>query len=155
MKISIISMGKPKDSPYQDLVTEYQSRLSRFCTLEEMVVNTTKFQKLPPIDQQRKEAVALHERTPKNAFLVVLDERGSEFTSQEFAELIEARSIVSGNTLTFALGGPLGWVDEVRQEADLCFSLSKLTFPFQLARVVLLEQIYRAFTILRNIEYHK
>jgi 23S rRNA (pseudouridine1915-N3)-methyltransferase len=104
---------------------------------------------------REREAVDTLKRVQGYDYLVVLDERGKSISSQEFSKLIGARMNAGTRSLCFVIGGAFGFSEKVRQEADYILSLSALTLPHQLTRLVLLEQIYRAHTILRGIRYHK
>ena len=94
-------------------------------------------------------------KVPSGALVIVLDERGKQFTSKKLAEQVQEWQNRSIQHVAFVLGGPLGLSDQVRKKANLVLSLSKLTFVHEMARVVLVEQLYRAWTILRNEKYHK
>ena len=103
----------------------------------------------------RAQSARLLEAIPKSGYTVVLDERGRSMDSLKFAKLLERLTIDQPHGVTFVLGGDAGFEDAVRERADLLLSLSAMTLPHQLARAVLLEQIYRACTLMRNIPYHK
>jgi 23S rRNA (pseudouridine1915-N3)-methyltransferase len=103
----------------------------------------------------RAQSARLVEAIPKSGYTVVLDERGRPMDSLKFAKLLERLTIDQPHGVTFVLGGDAGFDDAVRERADLLLSLSAMTLPHQLARAVLLEQIYRACTLMRNIPYHK
>ena len=103
----------------------------------------------------RAQSARLLEAIPKLGYTVVLDERGRPMDSLKFAKLLERLTIDQPHGVTFVMGGDAGFDDAVRGRADLLLSLSAMTLPHQLARAVLLEQIYRACTLMRNIPYHK
>lgn len=132
VKIRLYYIGKPRSREADLLAEEYAKRISRFCRFEMISAKTEK-------------AIA---PAPK-AFKVVLDPDGQAITSQELAELLEAKS----NEIHFSIGGADGFTDSFRAQADQLISLSKMTLPHELARVVLTEQIYRAFTILHHHPY--
>ena len=132
--------GKDKSSASRELTDEYLKRLSRFAQIETIEVGdeATLFKKL--------------ERRANEAF-IFMDSRGKQFTSEEFSDLIGDFKD-RGAQVTFAIGGPDGWTDEALKSANMKISLGKITLPHELARVVLIEQIYRAFTILEKHPYH-
>ena len=103
----------------------------------------------------RAQSARLMEAIPKAGYTVVLDERGRAMDSLKFAKWLERLTIEQPHGVTFVLGGDVGLTESVRKRADLLLSLSAMTLPHQLARVILLEQIYRACTLIRNIPYHK
>ena len=103
----------------------------------------------------RAQSARLLEAIPKLGYTVVLDERGRPMDSLKFAKLLERLTIDQPHGVTFVVGGDVGLAEDVRQRADLVLSLSAMTLPHQLARVLLLEQIYRACTLMRNVPYHK
>lgn len=137
-------MGKTRDPAIQSLTAEYIKRLSAYAQLEPLAVNS--------------EAVLLKlaARTANRAAstLVLLDSRGRQFTSEEFARFLDGQQNRSPQPLLFGVGPADGFGEEARKAASLLLSLSKMTFPHELARVVLLEQLYRAFTILKGHPYH-
>jgi 23S rRNA (pseudouridine1915-N3)-methyltransferase len=132
--------GKDKSSAARELTDEYLRRLSRFAQIETIEVGdeAALFKKL--------------ERRANEAF-IFMDSRGKQFTSEEFSDLIGDFKD-RGAQVTFAIGGPDGWTDEALKSANMKISLGKITLPHELARVVLIEQIYRAFTILEKHPYH-
>jgi 23S rRNA (pseudouridine1915-N3)-methyltransferase len=105
--------------------------------------------------QLAKEALTIRERVPANSFLVVLDQAGKSFTSEGFARFFGERLSRSTTGLTFVVGGHLGLSQRLIGEADLRLSLSEMTFPHELARVILLEQVYRGLSILKGLPYHR
>jgi 23S rRNA (pseudouridine1915-N3)-methyltransferase len=132
--------GKDKSSASRELTDEYLKRLSRFAQIEtvEVADEAALFKKM--------------ERRANEAF-IFMDSRGKQFTSEEFSDLIGDFKD-RGAQVTFAIGGPDGWTDEALKSANMKISLGKITLPHELARVVLIEQIYRAFTILEKHPYH-
>jgi len=104
---------------------------------------------------RRKEADKLAKRLREGTFLIVLDGRGKMLSSEEMAEKINSLALTGRSDITFVIGGSLGLAETLRQRADLMLSLSKLTFPHQVVRLMLLEQIYRWFKIIKNEPYHK
>ena len=143
LNVNIVCVGKLKEKYWRDAVEEYSKRLSRFCRLT--VYETEES------DPQKEMPVIL-----KNCkgYIVALCVEGEQQTSEQLAEKI-ANVAFSHSSITFVLGSSTGLADGVKKAADLRLSFSKMTFPHQMMRVVLLEQIYRAFTINNNIKYHK
>ncbi|MBO7097414.1 MAG: 23S rRNA (pseudouridine(1915)-N(3))-methyltransferase RlmH [Alphaproteobacteria bacterium] len=145
MKISILAIGKCKNgSPEDMLIKEYQKRLAWDLTGKEKENDT-----------QEKEADFLLAHIPNGAKVVVLDERGKNMTSMEFADVIEKWQLNGVSEICFLIGGADGHLEKVRQKADLMLSFGKLTMPHMLIRAVLSEQIYRAQTILSGHPYHR
>ncbi len=139
MKIDIVCVGKVREKFFRDAVEEYLTRLRRFVQID--VSETDDASKIEGLLEGKD-------------FVIILDEKGKEMDSFQFAELMRNLSLSKKN-VCFVLGGWKGLDDEIKKKANLVWSLSKLTFPYQLARLLLLEQIYRAFTIIKGIDYHK
>lgn len=145
MKITIIAIGKLKNkSAESEIISEYAKRLNWNLVFKEMD-NAT----------QEKEAVFLQSSIPANAKVVVLDERGENLSSQNFAKQIEKWQISGTSEICFLIGGADGHLEETRKKADLIFSFGKQTLPHMLMRAVLVEQIYRAETIIKGHPYHR
>ncbi len=159
MKITLITVGKIKESFYREAVLEYRKRLSRYCSLEireaedertsEGMSDTEKEQIL------KKEGERIAKLLPENAYLVTLEIEGKSYTSEAFAQEIEGLRVRGLSHIAFVIGGSLGLHNTIKKRADLAVSFSEMTFPHQLMRVVLLEQIYRAFRIINGEPYHK
>jgi 23S rRNA (pseudouridine1915-N3)-methyltransferase len=159
MKITILCVGKIKEKYFTMAIDEYSKRLSRYCKLEiiEVADEKTIDQAGEAIENQIKKTEG--ERILKNlkdgAFVIALAINGNNLTSEELADKIEKLGVGGVSHLIFVIGGSLGLSEEVLQKADYKLSFSKMTFPHQLMRVVLLEQIYRAYRINLNEPYHK
>lgn len=159
MKITLITVGKIKESFYREAVSEYRKRLSRYCSLEireaedertpDGMSDTEKEQIL------KKEAERIAKFLPESAYLVTLEIEGKSYTSEAFAQEIEALGVRGQSHIAFVIGGSLGLHNTIKKRADLAVSFSEMTFPHQLMRVVLLEQLYRAFRIINGEPYHK
>lgn len=145
MKVCFISIGKRNEPIFDDAIAEYTRRIARYADVEWKIITHS---------SQKEEGEALLRVLKDGDFLILLDERGKQRTSQELANLIEERMNNSQKRVIFAIGGAYGWSDAVRTRADTLISISSLTFPHQLMRVILAEQLYRAFTILRGEKYH-
>ncbi|MGE5207267.1 MAG: 23S rRNA (pseudouridine(1915)-N(3))-methyltransferase RlmH [Chlamydiota bacterium] len=144
MKIKVAWIGKTKDPAIKSLTAEYIKRLSAYAQLEPLAVNSeTALLKL---------AAKTANRTAST--LVLLDSRGRQFTSEEFARFLDDQQNRSPQPLLLGVGPADGFSDEARKAASSLLSLGKMTLPHELARVVLLEQLYRAFTILKGHPYH-
>ena len=159
MNIRIICVGKLSEKFYIDAATEYIKRLSGYCNLE---VIELKEYRLPdgPSDTQialglDKERAAINEKIPAGALIVALSVDGREMDSGGLAEFLSARALNGQSRLCFIIGGSYGLNADALSSADVRLSLSKMTFPHSLARVVLLEQLYRAFKIMEGGKYHK
>ncbi|MDF2609265.1 MAG: hypothetical protein K0R92_739 [Lachnospiraceae bacterium] len=159
MKITILCVGKIKEKYFTMAIDEYSKRLSRYCKLEiiEVADEKTIDQAGEAIENQIKKTEG--ERILKNikdgAFVITLAIQGNALTSEELADKIEKLGVGGASHLIFIIGGSLGLSEEVLQRADYKLSFSKMTFPHQLMRVILLEQIYRAYRINLNEPYHK
>jgi len=143
MKIKIAWIGKSKEPAIQSLTDDYLKRISRYSDAVGLVLK----------DEGAILALARGERQKERHKLILLDSRGKQFSSEELAELLD-RDQQQALPLLFAVGGADGFSEAARRQASLVLSLGKITLPHELARVVLLEQIYRAFTILKNHPYH-
>lgn len=159
MKIKIACVGKVKDSFYREAVAEYAKRLSRFCALEIAEVNDEKApETLSPAEEAQvmeREGEKLLSRILPGEFVVCLTIDGKRFSSDAFASTLQSTIDRSISCITFVIGGSLGLSPAVTDRADLKLSLSDMTLPHGLCRVVLLEQVYRAFKINAHEPYHK
>lgn len=158
MKIKIYAIGKIKDF-YKAGVDEYVKRLSPYSKIEIIEVKDESISEKPSekeikkaIDLEGKRVVAL---LKDNEYLISLDLNKKEYTSEEFASFISKELENHGANISFVIGGSYGLSDELKSRVNVSICLSKMTFPHQLARLILLEQIYRAFKILNNETYHK
>ena len=158
IKIQIVCIGKLKEKFFFDASVEYKKRLSRYAkvTVDELPNISIPSNASAIIEGRIKEdeSRALYKRIQKNATLIALDPKGRSITSNDMAGLIRTNDI-SGKPITFLIGGSLGLSGDVKKHADHVVSFSSMTFPHQLFRVMLLEQIYRGFKILKGEKYHK
>jgi len=143
MKIKIAWIGKSKEPAIQSLTDDYLKRISHYSDAVGLMLK----------DEAAILALARGERQKERHKLILLDSRGKQFSSEELAELLD-REQQQALPLLFAVGGADGFSEAARRQAGSALSLGKITLPHELARVVLLEQIYRAFTILKNHPYH-
>lgn len=159
MKITILAVGKIKEAYFRDAVSEYSKRLSKYCRLEIIEVADEKTPERAGERQQEqireKEADRLLRHIKEDAYICPLVIEGKRFTSAAFARRIDRLGIQGKSHIIFIIGGSLGLHDKVLQRADEKLSFSDMTFPHQLMRVILLEQIYRACRINANEPYHK
>lgn len=144
MKLKIAWIGKTKEAAIEALSVEYLKRLSRFAEAEGVVLR----------DEAALLRLAMGEGSRSKCCLVLLESSGKQFSSEEFAEFVRNHRENNSLSLLFAIGPANGFSDEVRRAASNILSLGKMTMPHELARVVLLEQVYRAFTILNRHPYH-
>lgn len=158
MKIDIICVGKIKEKYFKDALHEYSKRLSRYLT-----VNITEVpdEKAPESLNASEQLIVKNKegeriiKALKTSFTVALDIKGKKISSEDFADFFKNRMVFGTEDISFIIGGSLGLSDVVLKMADMRFSFSDMTFPHQLMRVILMEQIYRAFRIIRNEPYHK
>ena len=159
MKIKVVTVGKLKEKYLKDGITEYSKRISRFAKLEMIELADEKTpdkasesenQKILEIEGQR-----ILSKVGDRDFVIVLAIEGKTFSSEEFSKQLEEASIKGFSTLTFIIGGSLGLAQDVKKRVNLSVSFGRLTLPHQLMRLVLVEQIYRAFTIQQGSPYHK
>lgn len=155
MKIQLWSVGKDHEPAIRTAVEDFSKRISKYYPLEWKIIPPPKKSAvLSPADLKKKEAVTLLDGLQKDDCLVALDERGTQWTSAGLAQFIQARANDSARNLIFLIGGAYGLDEVVLRRADHRWCLSQLTFPHQLVRLILAEQIYRACTIQRNEKYH-
>lgn len=146
MKINLIVVGKLKEKFLVDGVAEYLKRLKKFATVE--------VREIPECRTVEEEGQKILSLAGQNSWLCVLDVSGAALTSEEFAKKISELNLNGTSNLTFAIGGAFGLSEELRRTAAFRLSLSKMTLTHQMARLILTEQIYRAFKINRNEPYH-
>ncbi len=146
MKINLLFVGKLKEKFLVEGVAEYLKRLKKFARVEVHEVPECR-----TVDEECEKILSL---APKDSWLCVLDVSGEELTSENFAKKIAALTLDGVSNLTFAIGGAFGLNEKIRRAASFRLSLSRMTFTHQMARLILLEQIYRAFKINRNEPYH-
>ena len=156
--INIISVGKIKEKYLKDAIAEYAKRLSKYCKLniieieDEQIPNSLNDKLSENIKSVEGAKILSH---LKNSYVISLDLKGSQHTSEEFSKKLENISLNKNSNISFIIGGSLGLSDEVILHSNELISFSKMTFPHQLIRVFLLEQIFRAFKIQNNETYHR
>ena len=159
MKITIISVGKIKEKFFDDAIKEYSKRLSKYCKLNIVEVKDEKTKEnASPTEEdivKETEGKRILDKISDSSKVIALAIEGKELDSVELAKQIEEFRISGTSDITFVIGGSLGLHKTVLDRADMKLSFSKMTFPHQLMRVILLEQIYRSFRIINNEPYHK
>ena len=148
MRIIILAIGKEKDFSGHELVREYTERISHYCSCE------WKYIPGDGTDKDNDRLIELITKETSGSYVIALDEKGKDLDSHAFADRIHICMTESVRTLFFIIGGSYGLSDEIRKRACLTLALSHLTFPHQLVRLILAEQIYRAFSIIRGEKYH-
>ncbi|WP_422079721.1 23S rRNA (pseudouridine(1915)-N(3))-methyltransferase RlmH [Ulvibacterium sp.] len=155
MKIKLLVVGKTDSKPLLQLISNYENRLRHYVKFElESIADVKNVQNLSESQQKEKEGEAILKKVSTTDILVLLDEKGKAYTSVEFSEFLQKKMNSGIKQLVFAVGGPYGFGDAVYQRAQGSISLSKMTFSHQMVRLFFVEQLYRAFTILKNEPYH-
>lgn len=159
MKIKIVTVGKLKEKYLKDGIAEYSKRISRYAAVEMIELADEKTPDRASDSENEKildlEGNRILSKIGDREFVVVLAIEGKTLSSEEFSKQLEQASINGYSTLTFVIGGSLGLSPQVKKRANLSLSFGRLTLPHQLMRLVLVEQIYRAFTIQQGSPYHK
>ncbi len=159
MKIKMICVGKLKEKYLEEGVKEYLKRLSAYCDVEVIEVGDERIPENPSLAEEMivksKEGRRILDKVKQDDYMILLDVQGKEVDSIQFAESIEDCMLHGKSTIDFVIGGSLGHGEDVLTRANKRISFSKMTFPHQLMRVILAEQIYRAFKIIRKETYHK
>jgi len=155
MKISLWSIGKANESYVKEGIADFTKRISKYFPVEWTLIPVPKNAgMLSEMDLKKKEGEIVLQWLRQEDFLVALDERGKNLTSEGLANFIQQRATESTKNVVFLIGGAFGLDESILKRANFKFSLSTLTFPHQLVRLILAEQVYRACTILRNEKYH-
>ena len=155
MKILLLTIGNTDKKYMKEGIDDYVKRLSFYLPFEIKVIPDLKNRGSLSVDlQKEKEGQLILNQISPGDFMVLLDERGEEFTSTSFSGWIEKKMIAGTRQLVFVIGGPYGFSKMVYQRSDLKISLSKLTFSHQMVRLIFVEQVYRAMTIIKNEPYH-
>lgn len=159
MKISVITVGKIKEKYLRDAIAEYSKRLSRYCKLEiiEVADEKTPDQVSEAVEDaiRAKEGERILKFIRDDMYVITLEINGKMLTSEEFAEKMESLGVQGNSSIAFVIGGSIGLGKDVLKRSDFALSFSKMTFPHQLMRVVLLEQVYRGYRIISGEPYHK
>lgn len=159
MKITVITVGKIKEKYLKDAIAEYSKRLSKYCKLEiiEVADEKTPDNASEVVEDaiRSKEAERILKYVKDDAFVITLEINGKQLSSEELADKIDKLGVQGTSHIIFIIGGSIGLGQEVLQKSNYALSFSKMTFPHQLMRVVLLEQIYRSYRIINGEPYHK
>lgn len=154
MKVKLIAIGKTDEKYLQDGISKYLDRLKHYISFELMVINDVKTGSKPnTLLQKEKEGELFFDKSQPNDYVVLLDENGTSFTSIAFSDYVQKRMNASTDVV-FLIGGPFGFSDKIYQRANDKISLSKMTFSHQMIRLFFVEQVYRAFTIIKGEKYH-
>lgn len=159
MKIKIYCIGKLKEKYFLDAQNEYLKRLSRFAKVEIIEINDLSITENASKKEEEiikdKEFDLLFQKLDKSCYIIALDLHGKQYDSIKFSEKIDGLMSSSINNIAFIIGGSLGWPSRLNEVAKERLKLSEMTFTHQMTRIILLEQIYRSFKILKNETYHK
>lgn len=159
MKITLITVGKVKEKFYRDAIAEFEKRLSRYCKLDIIEVNDEKTpdnaSEMEEIKIKAKEGDRILASIKDDMYVIALAIEGKQLSSTELADKINKLGIEGTSSIAFVIGGSLGLDERVMKRADFKLSFSPMTFPHQLMRVILLEQIYRSYRIIAGEPYHK
>lgn len=155
MKVVVLSVGADKSGLFEPAVDEYARRIRRYTPFELTEIKPSRKGGIDPMRAREEEGLALLARVDPRTFVVAMDERGDLLDSEAFSKKVLQEAMLRGRDLAFLIGGAEGHSDAVRARADRVLSLSPMTLAHRLARLVLAEQIYRAFTIARGEPYHK
>lgn len=159
MKITLITVGKIKEKYLKDAIAEYSKRLSKYCKLEviEVADEKTPDQASENVEQQirKKEGERILRYVKEDAYVITLEIGGTMLDSVAFTKKIETLGVQGKSHIIFIIGGSIGLGEDVLKRSDYGLSFSKMTFPHQLMRVILLEQVYRSYRIIEGAPYHK
>ncbi len=159
LNIRIVCVGKLKEQFYIDAFAEYSKRLSAYCRLECAELNETKLGSSPSDKEIAaaldKEAAEIERTLGRDAYVIAMCVEGRQLKSEAFAQRISSLAVSGRGRLCFVIGGSFGLSPRIKQRADMRLSMSEMTFPHHLARVMLAEQLYRAFKIIEGSKYHK
>lgn len=159
MNISVICVGKLKEKYWTQAVAEYAKRLSGYCSLDIVELKEARLpDRAGPAEEQAvkdAEGAEILKRLRDNMYVITLEVKGKELSSEKLAEKIDSLAVGGRSNIAFVIGGSLGLSEEVSKRSDFRLSFSQMTFPHQMMRVILLEQVYRSFKIIRHETYHK
>jgi len=155
MKIKLLAIGKTDDKNLHQLIEVYQKRLQHYIKFElEIISDIKNVKNLSEAQQKEKEGELILSKLQNTDQLILLDDKGKQFTSIEFSQYLQKKMNSGIKQLVFVIGGPYGFSDAVYKKSQRKLSLSKMTFSHQMIRLFIVEQIYRGFTILKNEPYH-
>ena len=155
MKIALLQTGKTTDKNIEELVGLYSKRIKKYSVFEIITLSDVKNTRNMPVPEQKiKEASKILQSVNEDDYIILLDERGKELRTLEFSSALEKAFFMPKKRIVFVIGGPWGFSQSVYDRADYKMSLSKMTYPHQLVRLLFLEQLYRVFTIIKGEPYH-
>lgn len=155
MKITLLLTGKTEEAWLREGIRDYASRIGRYVPFDLIELPALRnARSLPVTDQKKKEAAAIMEQVGPSDYVVLLDEQGQVFDSVGFSAFLNKQFGAGRKQIVFVIGGPYGAAEPLKQRADVLLSLSRMTFSHQMVRLIFVEQVYRAMTILRNESYH-
>lgn len=155
MKIVLLQTGKTTERYLTEGLSIYEERIRRYTSFETISLpDIRKTRNMPEEEQKSKEGDQMLRIFREDDFIVLLDDKGREFSTVEFSSWLERSLMIQKKRILFVIGGPWGFSEEIRRKADLTLSLSRMTFSHQMVRLLFLEQLYRAFTVIRREPYH-
>lgn len=154
MRIKLILNGKTQKAYLLEGIAIYEKRLKHYCSFEQLIIPSVKAAAMTVEQLKEKEAELIIKHIDNTDFLVLLDENGKQYSSVDFAEFIQKQQLASLKNLVFVVGGPFGFAESVYKRSNLKLSLSKMTFSHQMIRLLFIEQLYRAYTIIKGEKYH-
>ncbi|HAN19543.1 MAG: 23S rRNA (pseudouridine(1915)-N(3))-methyltransferase RlmH [Bacteroidetes bacterium GWC2_33_15] len=155
MKVKLVMIGKTDLDYIKSGIAEYEKRLSFYIPFSSIVIQDIKnTKKLNENQQKQKEGELILDQIKDGDYIVLLDEKGKEYSSVEFSGFVEKQMIAGTKNLVFIIGGPYGFSEDVYSRAKSKLALSKMTFSHQMVRLIFMEQLYRAMTIIRGEPYH-
>ena len=154
MKIKLLVVGKTSKSFLTSLITDYVKRINRFVNFEIIEINNTKLKKANSLEIKKKEGLKILEKIEKEDQVFILDEKGKSYNSIDLSKFIENKIANSSKNIIFIIGGAYGFSEKIYSRSNFELSLSKMTFSHQIIRLFMVEQLYRAFTIINNHPYH-
>ncbi len=155
MKLEVLLLNKTKEPYLQEGISDYQTRLKRFNPIELVEIKVKKLSTRSDSEIKTFESTLIDKRAAEGGYRIALDSSGQQLSSKKFAFLFSDLERQSVQTVSFIIGGPLGLAEEQLRKADMILSLSSMTYTHDMTRLILLEQIYRAFTIKAGTRYHK
>ncbi len=154
MKIKLLVVGKTSNSYLSSLIKDYSKRINHYMKFEIIVINNVKLKKINPLELKKIEGNSLLKKINKKDLVFLLDEKGDSYSSIQFSKLIENKTITKSKDLIFVIGGAYGFSSDLYDRCNSKISFSKMTTSHQLIRLFVAEQLYRAFTIIKNNPYH-
>ena len=154
MKIKLLVVGKTSDNFLASLISNYIKRINYYVKFELIEINNLKIKKVSDNEIKKKEGIKILEKISKDDQVILFDERGKTYSSNDFSKFIENNSRISKKNIVFVVGGAYGFSENIYVRSNATISLSKMTFTHQIIRLFIVEQLYRAFTIINDHPYH-